>query len=327
MAAQVFADSTLPTGRMSPNRRVICYGYGAPGISPRASKKDQFECGPAFATCCFLRQPPSACSPPASAPLKLPTTSRTETDAHSLLGSYLAANVAKGANDNNSAAAFYRSALALDPNNVVLLEQAFQTEAAEAHWDRAVPLARELVAKSSENRMAYLLLGINSFKNGNYMQADEEFRKASDGPIGELTAALARAWAAAASGNRAARHEAARHAQAGRMGAVLSQLSQGADRRRHGPPAGGAGRLRALHAPGCHDAAHRARLRPSRGAQRQRQAGQGNPRRPDRALAGRAARAGARAARGDRPGQENRSADLDRRPKAWPRCSTASAKR
>ena len=125
----------------------------------------------------------------------------TETDAHSLLGSYLAANVAKGANDNDSAATFYRSALALDPNNIVLLDQAFQTEAAEAHWERAVPLARELVAKSSENRMAYLLLGIDSFKNGNYMQADDEFRKASDGPIGELTAALARAWAAAASGN------------------------------------------------------------------------------------------------------------------------------
>ena len=61
----------------------------------------------------------------------------TESDAHSLLGSYLAANLAKGANDNNSAAAFYRSALALDPSNAVLLEQAFQTEAAEAHWDRA----------------------------------------------------------------------------------------------------------------------------------------------------------------------------------------------
>ncbi len=42
------------------------------------------------------------------------------------------------------------------PSNAVLLEQAFQTEAAEAHWDRAVPLARELVAKSAENRMAYL---------------------------------------------------------------------------------------------------------------------------------------------------------------------------
>jgi tetratricopeptide (TPR) repeat protein len=125
----------------------------------------------------------------------------TETDAHSLLGSYLAASLAKGANDNNSAAAFYRSALALDPSNAVLLEQAFQTEAAEGHWDRAVPLARDLVAKSGENRMAFLLLGLNSFKNGNYSKADDEFRKASDGPIGELTSALARAWAAAASGN------------------------------------------------------------------------------------------------------------------------------
>jgi len=126
---------------------------------------------------------------------------KTEIDSHSLPGSYMAANLAKGANDNNSASSFYRSALALDPDNVVLLEQAFQTEAAEANWARAVPLARELIAKKSENRMAYLLLGLNSFKAGNYQKADEEFQKASDGPIGELTAALARAWAAAADGN------------------------------------------------------------------------------------------------------------------------------
>ena len=126
---------------------------------------------------------------------------KTEVDSHSLPGSYMAANLAKGANDNDSASTFYRSALALDPDNVVLLEQAFQTEAAEANWERAVPLARELIAKKSENRMAYLLLGLNSFKAGNYKEADEEFQKASDGPIGELTAALARAWAAAAAGN------------------------------------------------------------------------------------------------------------------------------
>ena len=64
----------------------------------------------------------------------------------------------------------------------MLLEQAFQTEAAEAHWDRAVPLARELVAKKAENRMAYLLLGLNSFKSGDYQKADDEFRKATTGP-------------------------------------------------------------------------------------------------------------------------------------------------
>jgi len=125
----------------------------------------------------------------------------TETRAHSLLGSYLAANLAKGSNDSTGAATFYRSALQLDPNNAVLIEQAFQTEAAAGNWERAVPLARQLVAKDADNRMAHLLLGLDAFKRSNYTKADEEFRKASDGPIGELTSTLARAWAAAGSGN------------------------------------------------------------------------------------------------------------------------------
>ncbi len=45
----------------------------------------------------------------------------TETRSHSLLGSYLAANLAKGSNDTSGAATFYRSALQLDPNNAVLI--------------------------------------------------------------------------------------------------------------------------------------------------------------------------------------------------------------
>jgi len=69
----------------------------------------------------------------------------TDTDAHSLLGSYLAANLAKGANDNNSASAFYRSALTLDPSNAVLLEQAFQTEAAEVIADDPAEVRAGLV--------------------------------------------------------------------------------------------------------------------------------------------------------------------------------------
>lgn len=125
----------------------------------------------------------------------------TETDAHSLLGSYLAANLAKSINDSNSASSFYRSALDLDPANTVIIEQAFQTEATEGHWDRAVPLARQLVAKDANNRMAHLLLGLEAFKTKDFKKSDEEFKKASDGPIGELTSALARAWAAAAEGN------------------------------------------------------------------------------------------------------------------------------
>jgi tetratricopeptide (TPR) repeat protein len=120
---------------------------------------------------------------------------------HSLLGSYLAANFAKIENDSGNAAAFYRSALALDPANEVLLEQAFQTEASEANWDRAVPLAKELIAKDPGHRMAHLVLGLDRFKAGDYAKADKEFEAASDGLIGELTSALARSWTALAAGD------------------------------------------------------------------------------------------------------------------------------
>lgn len=120
---------------------------------------------------------------------------------HSLLGSYLAANVARNENDAGSATAFYRSALSLDPDSKVLLEQAFQTEASEANWRRAVSLAKELVAVDPSNRMAHLVLGLSSFKSGNYKKADKQFDAASEGLIGELTSALARAWTAVAAGD------------------------------------------------------------------------------------------------------------------------------
>ncbi|MBI1648878.1 tetratricopeptide repeat protein [Hyphomicrobium sulfonivorans] len=125
----------------------------------------------------------------------------TKVTSHSLLGSYLAANMARNANETSNAASFYQSALALDPNNPVLIEQAFQIETAAGNWERAAPLARKLLEKDEDNRMAHLLLGIDSFKRGDYKKADVSLLRASDGPIGELTSTLARAWAAAASGN------------------------------------------------------------------------------------------------------------------------------
>lgn len=120
---------------------------------------------------------------------------------HSLLGSYLAANFARSGNDSDNAAEFYRSALALDPSSEVLLEQAFQAEAAEANWDRAVPLAEKLVAKDPSHRLAHIVLGLDSFKAGNYDKADKQFAAANDGLIGELTSSLSRAWTAVAAGD------------------------------------------------------------------------------------------------------------------------------
>ena len=121
----------------------------------------------------------------------------------SLLGSYFAANLAKSANDAKSAALFYRSALATDPENEVLLEQSFQVEVLEANWQRAVPLAKQLIAANEDKtqRLAHLLLGLDAFNSQSYSKAEKNFETASEGPIGELTSTLARAWTEVARGN------------------------------------------------------------------------------------------------------------------------------
>lgn len=113
---------------------------------------------------------------------------------HSLVGSYLAGRFARAENDNKEAAVFYRNALAFDPKNEQLLEQAFQSEANEADWAAAFKLAEDLVAVQPNHRMARLALALQAFKSGSYNKAEEHFKAAGGGPIGELTSALASAW-------------------------------------------------------------------------------------------------------------------------------------
>ena len=117
-----------------------------------------------------------------------------------LLGNYLAGRVARGDHDTAAAADFYSRALAEDPNNELILEQAFLLETAAANWGRAVELARELVKVEPSHRIAQFLLGCEAFKGGDYKEADEHFAAARQGPIADLTSSLARAWVQQASG-------------------------------------------------------------------------------------------------------------------------------
>ena len=128
---------------------------------------------------------------------QLPAAARTSDqpdESKSVLGSYLAGRLAKGQHDTSSAADYYRQALVRDPDNEVLIEQAFLMEATEGNWNEAVELAKRLLAKQDNYRVAHLLVGIASFKSADYAAADEHFRASASGPIGELTAILARAW-------------------------------------------------------------------------------------------------------------------------------------
>ncbi len=119
---------------------------------------------------------------------------KKSTEAKSLLGSYLAGRVARGQNDTDVAALYYRQALDRDPGNEVLVEQSFLMELTEGNWPRAETLARELAQSQPTNRTARSFMGLVEFKAKHYEAADEHFKAASANPIGELTSTLARAW-------------------------------------------------------------------------------------------------------------------------------------
>jgi tetratricopeptide (TPR) repeat protein len=128
-----------------------------------------------------------------AADIAIATSGAKSPDA-SLLGSYLAGRHARGLNDTAIAVDYYRAALALDPGNDVLIEQAFLMELTEGQFEPAAALAGKLAASGSQNRMTRLFLGLVDFKAKRYADADRHFKAANSGPIGELTSALAQAW-------------------------------------------------------------------------------------------------------------------------------------
>jgi tetratricopeptide (TPR) repeat protein len=120
---------------------------------------------------------------------------------NSILGNYLAGRFARAAQDTQEAAGFYGKALERDPNNEVLLEQAFQMETMSGDWPKAIPLAEQLAETHQSHRMSQFLLGVTSFKSGDYKKAEEHFTAASENPIGELTSAIAIGWTRLAAGD------------------------------------------------------------------------------------------------------------------------------
>ncbi|MGD9670425.1 MAG: tetratricopeptide repeat protein [Hyphomicrobiaceae bacterium] len=133
----------------------------------------------------------AAASVPASAEVSDRQTIETS---RSLVGGYLSGRIAKSQHDIGSAAAFYGSALAHDPDNEVLVEQTFLMELSSGAYDRASVLAEKLVELQPQHRLARMFQALEAYKKGDFEAADKQLKIASSGPIGELTAALLRSW-------------------------------------------------------------------------------------------------------------------------------------
>src|SRR3954465_5184664 len=111
-------------------------------------------------------------------------------------GSYLAARHASVERDSASAAAFYRSALRIDPKNNELLDRAFISSLADGDIDEAVKLADRVLTIDKSNRVARLDVGVRDIRVQKYASAQSNINQSVRGPITDLVATLTSAWAA-----------------------------------------------------------------------------------------------------------------------------------
>jgi len=115
-------------------------------------------------------------------------------------GSYLAARHASQMRDAAAAAAFYESALKHDPKNSELLDRTFLSLLVDGEIDSAKRYAERVVKVDKDNRVAWLVLGVQAFKQKHYNTARRDLAKSVRGPITDLTATLLSAWSYQGSG-------------------------------------------------------------------------------------------------------------------------------
>src|SRR5215212_11390368 len=116
-------------------------------------------------------------------------------------GSYLAARHASVERDSASAAAFYRSALRIDPKNNELLDRAFISSLADGDIDDAVKLADNILTIDKSNRVARLVVGVRDLKQKKYATAQININQSIRGPITDLVATLLSGWASYGAGD------------------------------------------------------------------------------------------------------------------------------
>src|SRR5271165_3156655 len=136
----------------------------------------------------------SACA--AADPSPGVATHRPDDPAGGEFGAFLDGQFAMGQADPAEAAAWYLRALAADPSNPVLIQQAFLACALSGRQE-AVQLARQL----PDNQAAQLLLGDIEARAGNWQAAEQRFRALPRQGLTQLLQPLLVAWAQAGAGH------------------------------------------------------------------------------------------------------------------------------
>lgn len=121
-------------------------------------------------------------------------------ESHSALGDFLAARLAQSRGDSKTAADYFVSALAHDPDNIDLMQRAFALEVAEGKIEQAVPLAERLTSLDTDSPLPGLVLGLADLRNGRYAAAEKRFTALPKHGVNVILSPLLAAWAVAGEG-------------------------------------------------------------------------------------------------------------------------------
>jgi len=110
-------------------------------------------------------------------------------------GAYLSGRMAGAMNDMDAAAAFYKDALAKDPDNPTLLERTFSTSLVNGRYADALSLAARMAERDDTSAsLAPLLLILEDIRAGHYDSAWERADSMPEGGFNTLIGPLTRAW-------------------------------------------------------------------------------------------------------------------------------------
>ncbi|MGD9915468.1 MAG: tetratricopeptide repeat protein [Rhizobiaceae bacterium] len=116
-------------------------------------------------------------------------------------GAYLAARIAEIDNDLGSAIAYYRRALAFDPDNKQLQQSLLLGLIADGQFEASLPLAEKLKTEPEVERFSRLALAVESFRKKDYAGAQNWLKLVLESDLDRLIVNLMSAWAQEGSGD------------------------------------------------------------------------------------------------------------------------------
>jgi tetratricopeptide (TPR) repeat protein len=142
--------------------------------------------------------PAFAATPPATSETKPPTTPTGPTD---LFGEYLAGRHAEQIRDYPTAANWFEKAIAADPSSPELISRTFLMAVGAGNFERAKPLADEVLKLDSSDALARLVLIVDRLKAGDMAGAQKNAALLPSDGVHRFVGPLALAWTRMANGD------------------------------------------------------------------------------------------------------------------------------